>query len=162
MRREVVKIGNKAPDFELQRSDGGFFRLYELLKQKNVVLYFYPRDSSSDCTRQACEFRNHYDTFQDMNTEVVCISYDKADTHKRFERMYRLPFTLLSDCDGQIRNLYGVPRKFGIMPGRSTYVIDQKGEVQNVFNSLSKPAGHVQQVLEALYQMHDESIAQYA
>ncbi|MBX0332510.1 peroxiredoxin [Pontibacter sp. HSC-14F20] len=161
MGRDVVKIGDKAPDFELQRLDGGFFRLYDLLKTKNVVLYFYPKDSSTDCTKQACEFRDHYETFKELGTEVVCISYDKADAHKRFERMYRLPFTLLSDCDAQIRNLYGVPRKFGIMPGRSIYVIDKKREVQYVFNSLSKPAEHVQQVLDVLYDINHDNVAQY-
>jgi peroxiredoxin Q/BCP len=162
MSKEVVKIGDKAPDFELQRLDGGFFRLYELLKRKNVVLYFYPKDSSSDCTKQACEFRDHYELFRELNAEVVGISYDKADAHKRFERVYRLPYTLLSDTDAQVRNLYGVPRKFGIIPGRAIYVIGQSGEVHYVFNSLSKPAEHVRQVLDALYDLKTESVELYA
>lgn len=162
MSREVVKIGDKAPDFELQRLDGGFFRLYELLKEKNVVLYFYPKDSTADCTRQACEFRDHYDLFKELQTEVVCISSDKADSHKRFERVYRLPFTLLSDTDAQIRNLYGVPRRFGIVPGRAIYVIDKTGTVQYVFNSLSKPAEHVQKVLDVLFDLNHESVANFA
>ncbi|WP_018478555.1 peroxiredoxin [Pontibacter roseus] len=162
MSREVVKIGDKAPDFELQRLDGGFFRLYELLKKKNVVLYFYPKDHAPDCTKQACEFRDHYELFKELDTEVVCISSDKAESHKRFERMYRLPFTLLSDTDAQIRNLYGVPRKFGIVPGKAIYVIDKTGQVQYVFNSLSKPAEHVQKVLDVLFDLNHEGVEQFA
>lgn len=150
MSREAIKVGDKAPDFELTKQDGGFFRLYEILKEKNVVLYFYPKDSTPGCTKQACEFRDQYETFQEHGAEVVGISSDSLKSHQRFERIYHLPFVLLSDEGGRIRKLYGVPRKLGILPGRVTYVIDRNGIVQYVFNSMSKPLEHVKTALEVL------------
>ncbi len=150
MSEEAIKVGDKAPDFELTKQDGGFFRLYEILKEKNVVLYFYPKDSTPGCTKQACEFRDQYETFKEHGAEVVGISSDSLKSHKRFERIYHLPFVLLSDQGGRIRKLYGVPRKLGILPGRVTYIIDKNGTVQYVFNSMSKPLEHVKTALEVL------------
>jgi thioredoxin-dependent peroxiredoxin len=150
MSGEAIKVGDKAPDFELTKQDGGFFRLYDVLKDKNVVLYFYPKDSTPGCTKQACEFRDQYETFKEHGAEVVGISSDSLKSHKKFERIYHLPFVLLSDDGGRIRKLYGVPRKLGILPGRVTYVIDKKGIVQYVFNSMSKPLEHVKTALEVL------------
>ncbi len=150
MSEEAIKVGDKAPDFELTKQDGGFFRLYEILKEKNVVLYFYPKDSTPGCTKQACEFRDQYETFKEHGAEVVGISSDSLKSHKRFERIYHLPFVLLSDKGGRIRKLYGVPRKLGILPGRVTYIIDKNGTVQYVFNSMSKPLEHVKTALEVL------------
>ncbi|MCC9166815.1 peroxiredoxin [Pontibacter harenae] len=147
---DTLNIGDKAPDFELMRKDGRFFRLYEVLKEHSVVLYFYPRDNTSGCTKQACEFRDQYDAFKELGAEVVGISSNSLESHKRFERVYHLPFVLLSDEDSQLRSLYGVPRKFGILPGRVTYVIDQKGIVRYIHNSFNKPLEHVDNALMVL------------
>ncbi|MFD2513554.1 peroxiredoxin [Pontibacter locisalis] len=156
MGREAVKVGDKVPDFELNRQDGGIFRLYDLLKKKNVVLYFYPKDRTPGCTKQACEFRDQYETFKEQGAEVVGVSSDSVDSHKRFERIYHLPFILLSDKDGQLRSLFGVPRKLGILPGRVTYIIDKKGVVRYIFNSMTKPLEHVSTAISVLQELEKE------
>jgi len=153
---DTLKVGDKAPDFELMRKDGRFFRLYEALKEQNVVLYFYPRDNTSGCTKQACEFRDQYDLFQELDTEIVGISSNSLESHKKFERVNHLPFVLLSDNDGNLRNLYGVPRKFGILPGRVTFVIDRKGIVRYIHNSFNNPTEHVNYALEVLKALNEK------
>lgn len=145
-----INIGDKAPDFELIKPDGSLFRLKDQLKQKNVVLYFYPKDNTAGCTKQACEFRDQYEVFKEYNAEVVGVSADDADSHEKFERSYQLPFVLLSDKANKVRNLFGVPRKFGIIPGRVTYVIDKQGTVRYIFNSMTKPLEHVKNALDVL------------
>ena len=147
---EKVNVGDKAPDFELVKPDGSLFRLKDQLKEKNVVLYFYPKDNTPGCTKQACEFRDQYEVFKEHDAEVVGISGDSAHSHETFEKSHRLPFVLLSDKGNQVRNLFGVPRKFGIIPGRVTYVIDKNGVVRYIFNSMTKPLEHVKNALDVL------------
>ncbi|MBF9254178.1 peroxiredoxin [Pontibacter sp. 172403-2] len=155
MKENPVKVGDKAPDFELQRQDGSMFSLYDLLKEKNVVLYFYPKDNTPGCTKQACEFRDQYEVFQEQGAEVVGISSDSVASHQRFEQEFHLPFLLLSDKGGRIRDLYGVPRKLGLLPGRVTYIIDKKGIVRYIFNSMTKPLEHVSTALEVLKDLEE-------
>jgi len=131
------------------------FSLYDLLKEKSVVLYFYPKDNTPGCTKQACEFRDQYEVFQEQGAEVVGISSDSVASHQRFEQEFRLPFLLLSDKGGHIRSLYGVPRKLGLLPGRVTYIIDKKGIVRYIFNSMTKPLEHVSTALEVLKDLEE-------
>lgn len=156
MKEEAIKVGDKVPDFELERQDGGFFRLYDLVGKKNIVLYFYPKDSTPGCTKQACEFRDQYEVFQEQGAEVIGISSDSVASHQKFEKAYKLPFTLLSDKDGQIRKLYKVPRKLGLLPGRVTYIIDKEGVLRYIFNSMTKPLEHVSTALEVLREINSE------
>ena len=156
MKEEAIKVGDKVPDFELERQDGGFFRLYDLVGKKNIVLYFYPKDSTPGCTKQACEFRDQYEVFKEQGAEVIGISSDSVASHQKFEKAYKLPFTLLSDKDGQIRKLYKVPRKLGLLPGRVTYIIDKEGVLRYVFNSMTKPLEHVSTALEVLREINSE------
>ncbi|PTX21312.1 peroxiredoxin Q/BCP [Pontibacter mucosus] len=156
MKEEAIKVGDKVPDFELERQDGGFFRLYDLVGKKNIVLYFYPKDSTPGCTKQACEFRDQYEVFQEQGAEVIGISSDSVASHQKFEKAYKLPFTLLSDTDGQIRKLYKVPRKLGLLPGRVTYIIDKEGVLRYIFNSMTKPLEHVSTALEVLREINSE------
>ena len=148
--KEEIKVGDIAPDFELQRQDGNTFRLYDLLKERNVVLYFYPKDSTPGCTKQACGFRDQYEVFQENGAEVVGVSSDSLTSHQKFEKSYKLPFVLLSDKGGSVRTIYGVPKKFGVLPGRVTYIIDKEKKVRYVFNSMTKPLEHVNQALDIL------------
>jgi thioredoxin-dependent peroxiredoxin len=147
---EKINVGDKAPDFELMKPDGSVFRLKDQLKETNVVLYFYPKDNTPGCTKQACEFRDQYEVFKEHEAEVVGISADSSDSHDEFERSHRLPFVLLSDTGNKVRNMFGVPRKFGIIPGRVTYVIDKDGIVRYIFNSMTKPLEHVKNALDVL------------
>lgn len=146
----MLKVGEKAPDFSLQTSSGEIFRLSEALRKNNVVLYFYPKDDTRGCTAQACSFRDQYEVFQESNAEVVGISSDDAESHLQFSAKHRLPFTLLSDSKGEVRKLYRVPRTFGIVPGRVTYLIDKEGIIRYAFNSQLKPLEHVSGTLEVL------------
>lgn len=150
MENKTVQVGDKAPDFELQQQDGTTFRLYDLLQESSVVLYFYPKDNTPGCTKQACAFRDQYEVFKEQGAEVVGISSDSEVSHQRFEQQFRLPFLLLSDQGGRIRSLFGVPRKFGLLPGRVTYIIDKQGTVRYIFNSMTKPLEHVSTALEVL------------
>ncbi|MBA9076479.1 peroxiredoxin [Rufibacter quisquiliarum] len=146
----MLKEGEKAPDFELPDMTGKKVRLYEILKEKKVVLYFYPKDDTRGCTKEACTFRDMYEDFTGQGAEVVGISSDSADSHTRFASKHSLPFVLLADTDKHVRKLYKVPSTFGLIPGRVTYVIDQQGTVQYAFNSMIKPLEHVQNALAAL------------
>ncbi len=146
----MLKVGDKAPDFTLSTATGENFELSKALQQHNVVLYFYPKDDTRGCTAQACSFRDQYEIFRESNAEVVGISSDDAESHQHFSAKHRLPFTLLSDSKGQVRKLYRVPRTFGIVPGRVTYLIDKGGIVRYAFNSQLKPLEHVTNTLEVL------------
>ena len=146
----MLKIGDKAPDFQLPTATGEIFRLSQALQQNNVVLYFYPKDDTRGCTAQACSFRDQYDVFRENNAEVVGISSDDIQSHQRFSTKHQLPFTLLSDSKGEVRKLLRVPRTMGIVPGRVTYLIDKAGIVRYAFNSQLKPLEHVAGTLEVL------------
>jgi len=146
----MLKVGDKAPDFSLQTATGEIFRLSEMLRENNVVLYYYREDDTRGCTAQACSFRDQYEVFRESNAEVVGISSDDVESHQQFSAKHRLPFTLLSDSKGEVRKLYRVPRTFGIVPGRVTYLIDKAGIVRYAFNSQLKPLEHVSGTLEIL------------
>jgi len=148
-----VKVGENAPDFTLNSQSGSVVSLQNFRNQKCVVLYFYPKDDTPGCTAQSCAFRDSYEVFQAAGAEVIGISADSPESHQRFAAKYNLPFTLLSDNGNQVRKLYGVPSTFGILPGRVTYVIDQQGVVQHIFNSQLNTKAHVEESLKILKQM---------
>ena len=145
-----VKIGDRAPDFTLLSQTGESITLSDLIGKKNIVLYFYPKDESKGCTRQACAFRDKYEVFTDLGAEVIGISSDDIKSHKAFADKYNLPFILLSDEKKKVRKLYGVKSTFGVIPGRITYIIDKKGIVRHVFSSQFKPKRHIKEAIEAL------------
>lgn len=147
----MLQIGDQAPDFTLPTASGDTFRLSDLRGQRSVVLYFYPRDNTPGCTTQACSFRDEYQDFQDLGAEVVGVSSDSEASHQQFADKHRLPFPLLADTDGKLRKIYEVPRAMlGLLPGRVTFVIDQQGVIQYIFNSLSNAADHVSKTKEVL------------
>jgi peroxiredoxin Q/BCP len=148
----AIQIGDKAPNFDFPQKDGTRTSLQELLrKKKAVVLYFYPKDETPGCTAQACSFRDSYESFTQVGAEVIGVSSDSAASHESFASHHRLPFTLVSDQNGSLRESYGVPRSlFGLMPGRVTYVIDANGTVQHVFNSQLNAKRHITEALEVI------------
>jgi peroxiredoxin Q/BCP len=121
--------------------------------KKVVVLYFYPKDDTPGCTAESCAFRNQYEVFKTAGAEVIGISGDSRESHQRFATKYNLPFTLLSDPGDQVRKQYGATTAFGFIPGRVTYIIDQNGIVQYVFDSMLNFNGHVQESLKKLKQL---------
>jgi peroxiredoxin Q/BCP len=155
----TLSVGDRAPDFSLPGSGGNAVRLSDLTKDKAVVLFFYPKDDTPGCTVEACTFRDSYDAFATAGAEVVGVSSDSIDSHGRFASKHKLPMTLLSDSDGQVRKLYGVKSTLGIMPGRATFVIDRKGIVRHVFVSQLRAGKHVEEALGVIQQLAREAPA---
>src|SRR3990167_764257 len=148
---ESVKIGDRAPGFSLPSESGETVDIGGYIGRRPVVLFFYPKDNTAVCTREACAFRDSYDEFRNIDgAEVFGISSDPVESHKRFSSEYGLPFRLLSDGKGAARELYGVPRTLGILPGRVTYVIDRKGIVVQIISSQLAYKKHVGEAIKAL------------
>ena len=151
-----INVGDKAPDFTLPSQMGDNVTLSEYFGEKNIVLYFYPKDETKGCTREACEFRDRYDVFTNLGAEVLGVSSDSLESHKSFATHHGLPFLLLSDEEGKVRKLYGVPSTMGILPGRVTYIIDKKGVIRRIFNSQYKPKKHIEEALKILEELKEE------
>jgi thioredoxin-dependent peroxiredoxin len=148
--KNKVKVGSVAPDFTLPSQAGEMVSLKDFFGRNPVVLFFYPKDDSPGCTREVCAFRDYFEEFGKLDVQVIGISSDSVESHKRFAVEHDLSFTLLSDEGGNIRRLYGVPKTFGLFPGRVTYVIDREGVVRHVFASQLSVKRHVQEALTAL------------
>src|SRR2546423_15551593 len=122
-----VGVGDRAPDFTLPDQTGTPIRLGDLVGRKTVVLYFYPKDQTPGCTVEARAFRDSYDAFTAAGAEVIGVSGDSVASHRRFAANQGLPVLLLSDRGGTGRELYGVEKTLGPVPGRGTYGIDPAG-----------------------------------
>jgi peroxiredoxin Q/BCP len=146
--------GAKAPAFKLPADDGTTVALKDL-KGRPVVLYFYPKDDTSGCTTEACEFRDSWHAVQAAGAVVLGVSPDGVPSHQKFKRKYELPFTLLSDEDHAVAEAYGAwgeknmygRKYFGVL--RTTYIIDARGKITHVFSKV-KPRGHAAEVRAAL------------
>lgn len=145
----TLRVGDQAPDFTL-RSAGQEVRLSDVLKQRAVVLYFYPKDETPGCTAEACAFRDSYEVFKEAGAEVIGVSGDSAESHQSFAAHYRLPFLLFADVDGDVRKRYGVRKLLGLLGGRVTFVIDRQGIVRHVFDSQTQATRHVDEALETI------------
>jgi peroxiredoxin Q/BCP len=149
-----LKEGDPAPDFSAATSGGGRISLAEL-KGKNVVLYFYPRDDTPGCTKEACAFRDGFADFQSKGAVVLGVSTDSAKAHDKFVKKYRLPFTLLVDEEKKIVEAYGVWGQKSFMgrkyegTHRVTFLIGPDGRIKKIWPKV-KPDEHVQEVLAAL------------
>ena len=148
-----VAVGDIAPDFTLPDQRGEPARLHDLLGHKTVVLYFYPKDATPGCSLEARAFRDSYEAFTARGAEVIGVSSDSVRSHRRFAARHHLPFRLLSDSDGAVRELYGVERTLGFLPGRVTYVIDKAGLVRQVYSSQLRPTRHSREALERVSAM---------
>ncbi len=145
-----MAVGDKAPDFSLEAQDGRRVSLHDFAGEKNVVLYFYPKDFTSGCTAEAKTFSDNYDEVLAMGAEVIGVSSDSAQTHGSFASECSVKFPLLADEGGRVRALYGVKASLGFIPGRVTFVIDKEGVVRHVFSSQVRPKQHVAEAIEAL------------
>ena len=146
-----VKVGDMAPNFTLFSETGEPVELQNYFGMKPIVLFFYPKDNTTICTKEACHFRDYHGEFKKISdAEVIGISSDSIDSHKQFSDSYNLPFMLLSDPDDEVRKKYGVPKTLGILPGRVTYVIDKEGIIRHIFSSQLNYKAHVDEALTAL------------
>jgi len=151
-----VEVGVIAPDFTLPSQAGEEVSLKDFLGKKAVVLFFYPKDDTPGCTKEACAFKDDYEQFGRLEAEVLGVSSDSVRSHERFAEKHGLPFTLLSDKRGDVRKLYGVPKTLGLFPGRVTYVLDREGVVRGVFSSRLEATRHVEEALKTLRSIGSE------
>ncbi len=149
----MLKEGDAAPEFSTRDAHGNPVKLSDFRGQK-VVLYFYPKDDTPGCTKQACSLRDAHSVYEEKGIKVLGVSLDTEESHQQFAAKYDLPFTLLSDTDTSVSNLYGVydeqtwgDKKF-MGPSRKTFLIDEQGNIKKVFDKVNVEA-HADEVLEA-------------
>ena len=153
---EKLVIGSTVPKFELKDQHGQLLSIDSVLGKKNLVIYFYPKDDSPGCTKEACSFRDQFEVFADADAMIIGISAQSVESHLEFAKKHRLNYTLLSDTGNKVRNLFGVPRNlFGLIPGRVTYVINKEGKVTYMFNSQIQAEKHVDEALRILQEMNN-------
>lgn len=149
----IPAVGEVAPDFEAKDANGAPVRLSSYRGSKNVVLYFYPKDFTPVCTKEACGFRDMYEELRGKDTEVIGVSVDDEGSHRSFAAKHALPFPLLSDPDKRISKLYGAAGSlFGLLERtrRLTFVIDKAGTIAAVFAAEIRAGVHIQGVKDAL------------
>ncbi len=146
-----LKVGDSLPKFILKDQHGNDYNIQNDLGRKNLVIYFYPKDDTPGCTKEACKFRDDYYIFTDLNAKVIGISSDDVKSHADFAAKYNLPFTLLSDLNNGLRKEFGVPANmFGLIPGRVTYVVGMDGKIKYIFNNLFKAEQHIEEAKRIL------------
>ena len=146
-----TEVGSHVPQFTLADQNGNLFSISSVVGKKNLVIYFYPKDDSPGCTKEACYFRDEFELFNEADALIIGISGQSVVSHKKFADKYQLSFTLLSDEGDKVRELFGVPVNFlGMLPGRVTYVIDKSGTVVYIYNSQTQARRHVDEALKIL------------
>lgn len=136
-----------APDFALDSTSGSPFSLSKTAAGKPVILYFYPKDFTSVCTKEACEFRDSFDFFRGLNVDVYGISRDDIPTHHRFKEAYNLPFDLLADEDGQVADLYKATIPVIRLTKRVTYLLDAGHRIAAVYTNLFGAKKHISEMI---------------
>ncbi|MDP5171896.1 MAG: peroxiredoxin [Bacteroidia bacterium] len=145
------QIGTAAPHFSLPNQDGEIVNITDFIGKKHVVLYFYPKDETPGCTKEACGFRDSYEDFVAAGAEVIGVSADSIKSHQQFASSRRLPFHLLSDPNSKAADSYGVKKSlFGLLPGRETFLIDKDGIVRYHFASQLQIGPHISEALMLL------------
>lgn len=147
-----LKVGDKAPDFILNDGEGKTVKLSKL-KGKKVVLYFYPKNDTPGCTKEACNFRDNLGALKKLNVEVLGVSNDDEQSHKKFAEKYNLPFRLLADADKKVSKDYGVyelkesygKTYYGIT--RSTFLIDESGKIEKIYYKVN-PEEHIKEIMQ--------------
>ncbi len=146
-----MKKGDKLPAFRLPDQNGNTIDISDFTGKQPLVLYFYPKDETPGCTKEACTFRDAITDFEQLNAKIIGISADSVKSHKAFAEKHNLNFTLLSDEIKQVRKLLKVPSDvFGLLDGRVTYVVNKNGVVQHIFKSQLNTTRHVEEAKKAL------------
>ena len=149
-----INLGDAAPELTLSTQSGEQITLAQYRGKNAVVLFFYPKDGTPVCTKEACAFRDAYEDFVEADAVVIGVSGDSADRHQSFAANHRLPFVLVSDTDARARRAFGVPKSMGLLPGRVTYVIDKEGIIRHVFNSQFAADRHVEEALDSIRKLN--------
>jgi peroxiredoxin Q/BCP len=143
----MLKPGDRLPDLTLTAADGARVRVLDLLGARPMVLYFYPKDETAGCTRQACSFRDAYQDFVDAGAQVVGVSRDSPTSHQAFAARHRLPFVLLSDEDESAARAMGLRPTLGVLRARVTFVVDARGVIRDAFSSQVRLGEHARRAL---------------
>jgi len=151
-----IRVGDRAPDFTVETHSGQQVSLADFRGKQVVVLYFYPRDGTPICTKEACSFRDAHEELARAGAVVIGVSADSLDRHRAFARDHNLPFFLVSDRGGSLRKAFGVPKTWGLLPGRATYVIDKEGIVRHVFSAALSAQRHVAEALGIVRELAGE------
>lgn len=144
-----LKVGDRAPEFNLPSSEGRSIGLKDFLNKKHVVLYFYPKDNTPGCTKEGCSFRDYYEEIKGLGAEVLGVSFDSVDSHKKFASKHGFPFPLLSDKEKDVAKAYGAIGFGGLAPKRITYIIDKEGIIRHIYESRDAKS-HVTEAIKIL------------
>ena len=148
---QVTSVGSTVPTFSLKDQNGTDFKIESVLGKKNLVIYFYPKDDTPGCTKEACSFRDQFEVFKKEDALIIGISGQSVQSHFDFAKKHRLNYTLLSDEGDKVRKLFGVPTSFlGLLPGRVTYIVNKEGKVVFIFNSQLNAGKHIEEALRIL------------
>ncbi|MHA7057933.1 peroxiredoxin [Aquimarina sp. M1] len=151
-----LSVGDKIPEFTAIRDNGNDFNSNEFVGKKPLVIYFYPKNFTPGCTKEACDFRDSYEDFKKEGVEVIGISSDNVKSHQRFKNKYKLPFIFLSDEKSTLKKIFGVKAGlFGVLPGRETYVVNKEGIIRLKFNSVNA-SKHLKQAIKTVKEMANE------
>ena len=157
----MVAVGQRAPDFSGPTGGGNQVSLKDFRGKQHVILYFFPKDFTPGCTKEACSFRDRRSEIAKLDAEIIGASFDTADKHTQFAEAYQLPYPLLSDPDGAIAQAYGVGRLGGLFGGflptkRVTFVIDKEGVVQHVIKSELNIDKHIDEAIGVLKRLQSK------
>lgn len=148
----ALPVGTQAPDFTLAATSLGSITLSKDLAEKSVILYFYPKDFTPGCTTEACEFRDQFAAFRELDIPVFGISRDNLATHEKFKKTHRLPFELLADESGKVCKAYDALLPLIKMPTRVTYLLNSNHQIVGVFQGLFENKAHVSAMIKQLKQ----------
>jgi thioredoxin-dependent peroxiredoxin len=147
-----LNVGDAVPDFSLRDQNDSLFNSKEYVGEKILVIYFYPKDESSVCTKEACSFRDNYSYFTKAGAVVIGINSGTVESHRGFIQNHQLPFILLSDPDNKVLKMFGVMRKF-FVTGRETFVIDKSGKIVFTYDSFTNGSAHEKEALKFIKNM---------
>lgn len=152
----MLQVGDKVLPFSKVNQDGDLVDFGTLLGKQALVIYFYPKNFTPGCTKEACSFRDNYQEFEDLGATVFGVSGDSSTSHARFVKRYRLPFDVISDKGGELSKMFGVKSLLlGLLPGRETFVIDKKGIVCLRYHSINATR-HIPKALSVLKKINKD------
>jgi thioredoxin-dependent peroxiredoxin len=146
---DMPKVGDNAPDFSVAASDGTTVHLKDYIGKGNIILYFYPKDDTTGCTKEACGLRDTFDEFKGLNATILGVSFDSVESHKNFITKYKLPFVLLADTNKKVAKLYGDADDSSPVAHRATFVINKDGKIAFVDPNVN-PATHAAELRTVL------------
>lgn len=146
----ALKEGDKAPKFKLESTGNKTIDSSKDLIGKSFIIYFYPKDFTKGCTAEACEFRDQFAAFREVEIPVFGISRDDISTHERFKKAHNLPFDLLSDIDGKVCKAYDALIPLVKMPKRVTYLVNPQHKIEAVFSGMFESKGHIEAMMKNL------------